>query len=264
MSDAHLRRRLRIGLLHAAPRLGDLDGNRELIEHGTRIAAAAGADWVLSGELVVTGYRFSDLIGTDWIVPEPAAWLRRLQLLSAELGTAMFVSHPDRDAHTNRLYNTMFAIDRAGRIVGRHRKLRPTPGAEDWSSPNDDLSAFDVDGSRVGMLVCADAYSPEPARRLRADGAQLIMSAATWWPGDWGPSGEWEARSQDAGLPIVVANRTGIEGSTDMRAAESVVVDRGKRLLTMAAVSSTLFLIEIAFEDGHIRSATFDASPLAT
>jgi hypothetical protein len=58
---------LTVAFLHLAPELGAVDRNRSLIEYGTRVAADSGADWVLSGELVVPGYRFEPLIGTNWI-----------------------------------------------------------------------------------------------------------------------------------------------------------------------------------------------------
>lgn len=47
-----------IGFLHLAPVLGDLAGNRSMIEHGTALAAKRQVDWVLSGELAVSGYQF--------------------------------------------------------------------------------------------------------------------------------------------------------------------------------------------------------------
>ncbi len=67
-----------MAFLHLAPELGALDRNRSLIEYGTRVAAESGADWVLSGELVVPGYRFEPKIGTNWIAEQPDSWMRRL------------------------------------------------------------------------------------------------------------------------------------------------------------------------------------------
>jgi hypothetical protein len=69
---------LTAAFLHPAPELAELDRNRSLIEHGTRVAANSAADWVLSGELVVPGYRFEPLIGTNWIEEQPDSWIRRL------------------------------------------------------------------------------------------------------------------------------------------------------------------------------------------
>jgi hypothetical protein len=61
--------------------------------------------------------------------------------------------------------------------------------------------------TRVGMLICADAYTSEIARNLQAQGAQLLVSAAAWAPGHHGPNGEWERCTHDTGLPLIVCNR---------------------------------------------------------
>jgi N-carbamoylputrescine amidase len=245
-------RSLRIAFLHLAPELGALDENRALIESGTRRAASLGAEWVLSGELVVPGYRFAELIGTQWIAAQPDKWLLRLAQLSADFGVASFVSHPERDATSGRLFNSLFVIGGDGRILGRHRKLHPTPGSERWASPGELSPPVLVDGIHVGLLVCADAYAAEPALRLRDAGAQLLVSSAAWWPGGWGPKGEWEARTRDTGLPMIVCNRTGRDGESQMSGAESVIVDRGRKLLAVRTPDSTVFVVDCVIRDGHI------------
>jgi predicted amidohydrolase len=252
-------RSLKIALLHLAPDLGAVGSNRALIESGTRVAAELGADWVLSGELVVPGYRFEGLIGTDWIDEQPDAWMRRLAQLGADVGVVSFISHPER-ATNRQLFNSLFVIGRDGRILGRHRKLHPTPRSEGWSSAGEPGRPVPVDGLNVGLLICADTYNPLPAQRLRDAGAELLVSAAAWWPGEWGPKGEWEARTLDTGLPMIVCNRTGRDDESHMVDAESVIVDRGVKLLTLRSPDSTVFVVDCLISDGHIASCELAAS----
>jgi N-carbamoylputrescine amidase len=251
---------LKVALLHLAPELGALDSNRALIESGTLVAAELGADWVISGELVVPGYRFDGLIGTDWIGAQPDEWMRQLARLSADLGVVSFVSHPERDATNRQLFNSQFVIGRDGRVLGRHRKLHPTPGSEGWSSAGEPGRPVPVDGLYVGLLICADAYTRRPALRLRDAGAQLLVSAAAWWPGEWGPNGEWEARTLDTGLPLIVCNRTGRDDESHMEDAESAIVDRGVKLVTLRSPDSTVFVVNCAISDGHIAGCELAAS----
>jgi predicted amidohydrolase len=243
---------LRVAFLHLAPELAELDRNRSLVEDGTRLAADSGADWVLSGELVVPGYRFEPLIGTSWIAEQPDSWMRRLARLSSELGVASFVSHPERDPVNGKLFNSLFVIGRNGQILGRQRKLDPTPGSEDWASAGEPGRPIPVDRIKVGLLICADAYKALPAHRLRGAGAQLLVSSAAWWPGEWGPKGEWEARTLDTGLPMIVCNRTGCDHESELFGSESVVVDRGEKHLTLRARESTVFIVDCRLSDGHI------------
>jgi predicted amidohydrolase len=258
--EACERRSLKIALLHLAPRLGALNENRALIESGTRVAAGFGADWVASGELVVPGYRFAPLLGTDWIDQQPDGWMRGLARLSGDLGIVSFVSHPERDCANGRLFNSLFVIGRNGRLLGRQRKLHPTPGSECWASAGELSRPVLVDGIRVGLLVCADAYAAQPALRLRDAGAQLLLSTAAWWPGEWGPKGEWEARTLDTGLPMIVCNRTGRDGESHMIDAASIVADRGEKLLTLRAPDSTVFILDCIFSGGRLATCELGAS----
>jgi 5-aminopentanamidase len=243
-------------LLHLAPTLGALERNRLLIEQGTIQAAGLGAQWVISGELVVCGYGFEPVIGTEWILPQPDAWMSRLAELTARLGVVSFISHPERDRADGLVFNSLFVLGRDGQPLGRQRKLHPIPIAEGWSSPGDLAAPVTVDGVNVGLLICADFYRPEPAAELKRLGADLLISSAAWWPGEWGPHGEWEARSAETGLPVIVCNRTGVDGRRQLAGSESAVVDDGERILTMRAPDSTGFILDCRLRAGRMTGCT--------
>jgi omega-amidase len=101
-----------------------------------------------------------------------------------------------------------------------------------------------VDGLRVGLLVCADAYGPGPTGHLQARGAELLVSAAAWAPGPHGPAGEWEDRTRQTGLPLLVCNRTGADPVLSFEQAVSVVVRDGQREVAHQAAGSTLAMVE--------------------
>ena len=112
-----------------------------------------------------SGYEFEPVIGTDWINQQPDKWMRSYAELAGELGICAFVHHPERDAATGCLFSTMFAIER-GEIVGRHRKITPTPGSESWAQGGAPPVPIRMDGMSIGMLICADAYLPAPTKLL--------------------------------------------------------------------------------------------------
>lgn len=236
---------LRIAFLHLAPRPGDLLYNRDLIERAITTAAACGASWLLTPELCVSGYDFLDALGSAWIVPPPDAWMASVCQRVAALGVTLFLSHPEHDAQTGKQHNTLFVIAPDGRILGKHRKIRTLTGAERWSSPGTEALPVHVPPvGPVGMLICADAYTPSIAAHLQAQGAQMLVSAAAWGPGMHGPEGEWERCSLETGLPVLVCNRTGPDLTLDFSGATSVVVVAGQRRCTFTSVDSAIGLIE--------------------
>ena len=181
---------LRIALLHLAPIPGDLTRNRRLVETAVTAAARLGATWIITPELIVTGYTFADNIGTEWILPQPDSWMTHMSRLAAQLHVTLFLSCPEQDRKSHKLYNSLFVIAADGVILGGHRKIHTLQvGSEAWSSPGTQAVAIPVPPfTRVGLLICADAFTSEIARNLRAQGAQLLVSSSAIGPGLTGPS----------------------------------------------------------------------------
>ena len=250
---------IRIALLHLAPVTSQVAHNRALVERGTQLAAEAGANWVVTPELCIPGYMFLKQIGADWIRPQPDAWMQEYCQLVRRLGLTVFLSHPERDPQTDKLYNTAFVINPAGEIVGKHSKIKALRGAEGWSTAGTVIEPVECDGVQVGIMVCADAYKNEVAQELKNKGAQLYVSPVSWGPGQCAPDGEWEQRSLDNGLPIIVCNRSGQEDEElDYRKAESVVAKDGRRLLEATSERSVILSFDWDLEHMTSLSGDFD------
>ena len=250
--------KLRISLLHLAPVLGDIDHNRRLVESAVAAAADEGADWAITPELCIPGYLFVDKIGTDWILPQPDPWMDRFRQQVKQRSMTVFLSHPDRDPETDTLYNTVFVIDPTGEIIGRHNKVKTLRGPESWSSPGTQCQPVDCDGLQVGILVCADSYKNDIPQLLKENGAQLLVSPSSWSPGGCGPDGEWEQRTLDTGLPIIVCNRSGMESDDlDFRGAESIVAQNGNRLLSTTSDCSVVLTFDWDLDTMTVLSQDF-------
>lgn len=251
--------RIRVALLHLAPATSRVAENRALVEQATRMAADGGANWVVTPELCIPGYMFMKQIGTDWILPQPDPWMREYCRLVRRLGLTVFLSHPERDPETDKLYNTAFVIAPDGQIVGKHSKIKALRGAEGWSTAGTVIEPIECDGVSVGVMVCADAYKNEVAQALKDRGAQLYVSPVSWGPGQCAPDGEWEQRSLDNGIPIIVCNRSGQEDEElDYREAESVVAKDGRRLLEATSDCSVILSFDWDLDQMICLSADFD------
>ena len=255
--------KLRISFLHLAPVLGDVRHNRNLLESAVRVAAGEGADWAITPELCVPGYLFMEHIGAGWILPQPDPWMQGFCQMVGDQGLTVFLSHPERDPEADKLYNSVFVISANGEIVGKHRKIKALGGAEAWSSPGWEVNPVDCGGIKTGILICSDAYKNEVAEELKDRGAQLLVSPAAWGPGDCGPQGEWEQRTLDTGLPIMVCNRSGEESDeVDYTEAESVVAQHGRRLLWSASDQSVVLTFDWDPDGMVLLSSEFDRAYL--
>lgn len=161
---------------------------------------------------------------------------------SASISRRKYIWRCGRELHSTA--SLKITITRPLRIAILH--LAPLPGdlAYNWRLVETAVTIPVRPLRHVGILICADAYSPWIARSLKAQGAQLLVSSAAWAPGQHGPNGEWEKCTRDTGLPLLVCNRTGPDRTLDFTEAESVVVKDGRRLLSFRSEHSVIFTVD--------------------
>ncbi|OQW37499.1 MAG: hypothetical protein A4E19_12510 [Nitrospira sp. SG-bin1] len=245
----------KVALLHLETVPGAVERNRYVVVEALKHAASVGAEWIVTSELAVCGLQFVQLIGTDWIQPQPDPWMQQVCRLVKKLKRTVFLSCPERDG--SRFYNTVFVIDASGDIIGRHRKINVLSDSLSWSSPGDVAAPIECSGIKVGVLVCADVYTPNIARAMKFEGAQILVSPASWGPGPHGPNGEWEQRTHETGLPLIVCNRSGAEKTMDFREAPSLVVKEGVRLLSHTSNRSAVLTFDWDFDHMMPRSSRY-------
>jgi N-carbamoylputrescine amidase len=245
----------KIALLHLETVPGAVEQNRRVIVEAIKHAAANGAEWIVTPELAVCGLQFAHTVGTDWIEPQPDCWMQQVCKLNKTLKRTIFLACPDRDG--NRFYNSVFVIGPTGEILGKHRKINVASDSLSWSSPGDSAIPIDCQGMKVGLPICADVYTSNIARALKFDGAQVLVSPASWGPGIHGPNGEWEQRTHETGLPLIVCNRTGAEKTLEFWNAPSLVVQNGRRLLAHTSKKSAVLTFNWDFDDMMLRSSKY-------
>ncbi|MDX2251473.1 MAG: carbon-nitrogen hydrolase family protein [Nitrospira sp.] len=250
----------KIALLHLETAPGAIEQNRYVIVEAIKHAAGKGAAWIITPELAVCGLQFAHVVGSDWIQPQPDPWMQQVCKLVRTLKRTVFLACPEREGR--RFYNSVFVIGPTGEIVGKHRKINVVSDSLSWSSPGDNAAPIECDGIQVGLLICSDVYTSNIARALRFGGAQILVSPASWGPGIHGPNGEWEQRSHETGLPLIVCNRTGSEKTLDFRKAPSLVVKNGDRLLTHASDRSAVLTFDWDFSNMVPSAAHFQADYL--
>ena len=235
----------KIALLHLETVPGAIDRNRYLIVEAIRHAAVTGAQWIVTPELAVCGLQFAHVVGSDWIQSQPDPWMQQVCKLVRTLKRTVFLGCPEREGR--RFYNSVFVIGPTGEILGQHRKINVVSDSLSWSSPGDRVEPIECDGIKVGVLICSDVYTSNIARALKFEGAQMLISPASWGPGIHGPNGEWEQRSHETGLPLIVCNRTGAEKTLDFGKAPSLVVKNGDRLLSHTSDRSAVLTFDWDF-----------------
>jgi len=256
---------LRVALLQLDPRPGALAANRSLIERAVRLAAARGAKFIITPELVESGYHFRDFIGTDWVGSGSKAWLDSMNRLAGELDVTLLLATAERDVKSRKLFNTMFVLTGTDEYAGKHRKINihPSHTLESWSGISDTAEIIELPQFKIGVLICADAWRPSIAKELVAKGAELLISGANWGEKPCPPEDCWEKRSKENDVPVWVCNRTGVEAELSFEDAPSVVSVGGRRMLSHTGAGSSILLFDWDLDKKIPLQNEFDVVPVS-
>lgn len=122
-----------------------------------------------------------------------------------EYGCYAYFTFHELDENGSRR-NTAVLVGRDGKIVGRYCKTHLSLGEyEGGLVPGDSYSVFDTDFGKVGMLICWDAYFPEPARAMAFQGAEILLVSTAG-----NPTYRHFARAMENGVYVVVSCRSGV------------------------------------------------------
>ena len=201
MDERAARTSLTVAAVQATPAYLDRGSTLAIAAERIGAAAASGAELVVFPESFVPGY-------PDWVWRRPPMsdgdWYARFaaQAVDTSGSDLDVVRDAARDAgvwvalgiterlRSGTLNNAVVYIDRAGEIAGRHRKLIPT-GAERlvWGNAHDELlTVVDIDGARVGALICWENYMPLARVAMYEQGVDVLL-APTWDNSDeWVPT----------------------------------------------------------------------------
>jgi NAD+ synthase (glutamine-hydrolysing) len=253
-------RPVRFAIAQLNPTVGDLTGNRRLVEDAAARAEAAGAELVVFSEMVLTGYPPMDLLERDGFVRDQLAELEQLAPLSRGIDIALGVVLPVEESRSKRLANAAVLLRGGERVAVQSKSLLPTYDVFDekrYFLPTQRREPIAArDGSLLfGLTICEDAwgeeipYRADPVADLVEAGASLVLnlSASPWHVGK-----PVERRRILAALatrhrvPFVFTNQVGGNDELIFDGASFVVDAEGK-------VRASLPLFEPALEIVDLR-----------
>lgn len=261
-----------VAALQLNPVVGDLKGNCARIAEGARQAYREGARLVVTPELALCGYTPEDLLLRPAFMQACDTALIDLAQQLADLpGLHLVVGHPktlgEGDIYTSswRIHQRLDAASVLceGAVVATYAK-RELPNYQVFDERRYFVSGRDVwlgsivievQGVRVGLLICEDAWFDEPGQTAKAAGAQalVVLNAS---PFHLGKSEEREAtmcaRAQSLGLPLVYAHLVGGQDEVIFDGA-SFATDAQGQIQARAPSFEPACLLARVSTDGSVR-----------
>jgi NAD+ synthase (glutamine-hydrolysing) len=202
--------------------VGDMPGNARKIIDAARTAYRQGARLVLSPELAICGYAAEDLLLRPAFIDACDDALKTVARELAGLkGLHVVVGHPEGGGIQSRSVSVTKRFNRAsvlceGQVIASYAKQElPNYQVFDerrYFTPGTEPCVFEVDGIKLGLLICEDAWFGRPAEKAREAGAQLllVLNASPFHVGK-GLEREVQMgqRVLECGLPLVYAHLVG-------------------------------------------------------
>ncbi len=116
----------------------------------------------------------------DNAIEVPGPDTEALGAAAREAGTylAIGVIERDRDYSRGTLYCTLLYFNPDGKLIGKHRKLKPT-GAERliWGEGDGStLPVFETDFGKIGGLICWENYMPLARMAMYSKGVEIYLA----------------------------------------------------------------------------------------
>ena len=151
------------------------DPKPRLASFRAQIAGLEGkADVIVCPELYATGYNIGVQRVRDLAEALDGPFNSSAAEIARECDVGLIYGYAERDG--DRIYNSACYIDRSGNLRANHRKLYLSGEYEEAAfDVGDRYTTCEIDGVRVGILICFDVEFPESVRACRASGCDLVI-----------------------------------------------------------------------------------------
>jgi predicted amidohydrolase len=192
-----------------------VDDSLAALDDAARRASAAGARLLVTSEMFLTGYALGDAI-PDLAEAADGPASARVARIAAGHGLAIVYGYPERDGCG--VFNSAQLIGPDGERLANYRKTHLFGDFErTWFTPGDDtVVQAELDGTRIGILICYDVEFPETVRAHALAGTQLLaVPTALMRPYEFVAQTLVPVRAYESQLHVAYANRCGPEGEFD-------------------------------------------------
>ena len=254
--------KITVGAAQIATVPEDIEANLETHLEVIAQARVQGCDLLVFPELSLTGYTLSDQ--SFRLARSRHSKVIRLIAEASQGLTTQFGFIEEGPAA--QYYNATLAV-RDGEIHHLHRKVNlPSYGNLDENkhfATGRFMETAKLDDTwRYAILICADAWNPALVHLAAMNGATLlsvpISSSINAVEGEFSNPNGWDLAvrfyAMMYGMPVVMTNRVGTEGSNHFWGG-SAIIDSHGRIVTQAGDESTLLTAELDYN--QVREARF-------
>ncbi|WP_338488573.1 carbon-nitrogen hydrolase family protein [Pseudomonas trivialis] len=221
---------MRVALYQCPPLPLDVAGNLKRLHQVAQ--EAAGADVLVLPEMFLSGYNIGLEAAGALAEAQDGDSAQAIAEIARNAGLAIVYGYPER-AEDGQVYNAVQLIDAQGQRLCNYRKTHLFGDLDRsmFSAGGDDFPLVELNGWKLGLLICYDLEFPENTRRLALAGAELILvPTANMVPFDFVADITVRARAFENQCYVAYANYCGYEGEIQYCGQSSIAAPDGQRV----------------------------------
>lgn len=243
---------MKIALAELAPVPGDLERNVARVAESVH---ASGAPVSVFPELFLSGYRVGDRFHR-LALREGDRTTEALRSVARTERTTVIVGAPlASQERKGEIHNAVLAVNPDGTLFFQVKRYLPTFGPFEEGAlftPTGSSAPASLEGHRIGLEICYDAFFPEVSRELALRGAELLVNVSA------APVTSRRlfdkvlpARAVENAFPVVYVNRVGVEDGVVFGGGSGAWDARGERFpespvaLSSLGRDERLFVVDI-------------------
>jgi NAD+ synthetase len=254
---------VKIALAQINPTVGDFTGNLEKIIAVSRRAADRGARLTVFSELAICGYPPADFLEKPSFLARCRTAVDELIAATSDLPTAVLAgvalaAPPDAGKPA---VNAAVLLDRGRLLLEQHKRLLPFYDVFDeqrYFSPSSPQQVVELDGIRLGITVCEDAWNDKnfwPRRLYSVDPMEDLMRQKPALHINLSSSPFWHSKreirrrvlsaiAERDGIPLLLCNQVGGDDSLIFDGSSLALNARGELTAQAASFEEDLVLVD--------------------
>lgn len=223
---------MKLAIAQINTKIGDFEYNIQKASDYIKQAKSKHIDIIVFPELTTTGYPPRDLLLAESFIKQS---IRAVKLLAKEcIGITAIIGTPIKSG--KKLFNGAAVIENGKVIAKVKKKHLPNYKVFDekrYFHSNKTANPVTINGKKIGVLICEDLWFHDVAGKLKAKGAELLISLNSS-PFDLTKQARREkacmARIDEFGLPVIFANQIGAQDEM-VYDGGSFAIDKNKQYI---------------------------------
>lgn len=234
---------MKIALYQGPGLINNVPASFTLMDAKAQAAKAQGADLLILPEMFLTGYNIGPEKAKAQAVT-PAELTQACEIAKAR-NIALVFGYPEQVGED--VANSAVLIGPDGEILLNYRKSHLFGDLDRamFKSVGTEFPVAELNGLRIGLLICYDIEFPEPARRLALAGADVILiPTAQMQPYEQVARHVLPARAYENQVYTAYANHSGDDDGLSYVGLSSICGPNGT-VLAMAGLGEEMLFAEI-------------------